>query len=270
MSSGEFYSLVFAYDLDRMVDSGRHWAKDGYKSTDYIFQYSAASIATFLHHNPFFTYTAYTDDVALLAKHVDAYDVNVDKLNIMSRRVDIARWKAESSYAFNPIVQLAHEQYDGEHWAFKLDNDLVCLKPIDKLLQHDGAILWKRERMCSDGKEYWGERLACRTALGTDDFPIYNMGVFALGGRHHAVGRHVRELCEKIAAVDISSVSQFPDKPGFKAKSWFAAEQSAVSYALHAAGVPIIESYEYFDHVCYTKSKQGVLDGAKFLLKEKE
>ena len=45
-------SLVFSYDFDRMKSSGRVWSHMGYKSKDYIQSYSAASIATFLHHNP--------------------------------------------------------------------------------------------------------------------------------------------------------------------------------------------------------------------------
>ena len=42
-------SLVFNYDLEKQRDSGRLWGKQGYRNKDYIFEYSAASISTFLH-----------------------------------------------------------------------------------------------------------------------------------------------------------------------------------------------------------------------------
>ena len=64
-------SLVFDYDLDKQVESGRTWGKQGYKSKDFIFEYSAASFATFADKNPGFHHEIMTDDIDLLNKKLD-------------------------------------------------------------------------------------------------------------------------------------------------------------------------------------------------------
>ena len=48
----KFISLVFDYDFGKQKSSGRIWAEKAYKSNDFVFEYTAASIATFCHKNP--------------------------------------------------------------------------------------------------------------------------------------------------------------------------------------------------------------------------
>ena len=69
-------SLVFSYDFDRMKSSGRVWSHTGYRGKDYIQTYSAASISTFLHHNPEKEYIVNTDDIEGLMTRIEKYDVS--------------------------------------------------------------------------------------------------------------------------------------------------------------------------------------------------
>lgn len=264
----KIYSLVFDYQLAKMQSSGRHWAPDAYKNKDYIFSYSAASIATFLDKNPHLPYTIYTDDVNLLAAKLDAYTPSTAKLDLVDLTSKIQEW-TQHPYCFWPVVALADEHYTGQEDCLKLDNDLTCLKPIDELLTHRGAILWKFERQCSAGREYWGERKAARVALGTEDFPVYNMGLFGLSKDFQKDAANIKTSCEALIKVDISDVHRYPEAPGKKASMWSCSEQTAVCHFLHANGIPIREGHDFFFHHCYTPSKTTVLDAATYLLRQR-
>jgi hypothetical protein len=261
------YSLCFDYNLNTVTDSGRHWAKDVYKDRDYIFSYTAASIATVLHHNPKRLYRIYTDDCGLILDKLKAYDVSLDFLDVYDLTTEIREWQ-KHQYSFWPLVKIVEMNHDGKNLSLKLDNDLTCLKSIDDLVQHKGAIAWKYERMCSAGREYWGERKAARVGLGTEDFPIYNMGVLGLSAEYHQHADEVVGYCEKLIGVDISDVSYFPDAPGKKATVWNASEQTAVNYFFHKHQIPVLEAHPWFHHWCYEKSKDGVLKAAEYLLKK--
>ncbi len=260
------YSLVFDYNLNTVTDSGRHWAKDVYKDRDYIFSYTAASVATVIHHNPKRLYRIYTDDCGLILEKLKAYDVSLDFLDVYDLTTEIREWQ-KHPYSFWPLVKIVQMNLDRKHHALKLDNDLTCLKPIDDLVQHKGAIAWKYERKCSGGREYWGERKAARVGLGTEDFPIYNTGVLGLSPECHEFATEISEHCQKLISVDISDVSYFPDAPGKKATVWNASEQTAVNYFFHKHQIPIIEAHPWFKHHCYEKTKQGVFDEAAYLLR---
>ena len=45
-------ALTYNYDLNKLSSIGRHWAKDVYGGKNFIFEYSAASYATFIDKNP--------------------------------------------------------------------------------------------------------------------------------------------------------------------------------------------------------------------------
>lgn len=260
------YSLVFDYNLNTVTDSGRHWAKDVYKDRDYIFSYTAASVATVIHHNPKRLYRIYTDDCGLILDKLSKYDVSLDFLDVYDLTTEIREWQ-KHPYSFWPLVKIVQMNLDRKHHALKLDNDLTCLKPIDDLVQHKGAIAWKFERKCSGGREYWGERKAARDGLGTEDFPIYNTGVLGLSPECHEFATEIGEHCEKLISVDISGVCYFPDAPDKKTTVWNASEQTAVNYFFHRHQIPILEAHPWFKHHCYEKTKQGVLDGAAYLLR---
>ena len=272
----KIYSLVFDYNIAKMQASGRHWADEAYKSKDYIFTYSAASIATFLEKNSHLLYTVYTDDPDLLAQKVDAYSVPTHNLDIVDTTPKIQEWTSHP-YCFWPLIQVADMHYRGEEHALKLDNDLTCLKPIDDLLEHmdvGNVIAWKFERFCDKGRDYWGESYAAREALGTDHFAIFNTGVLGVP-KHLQEHAHLQipDFCEKLIAVDISPVHRFPDKPGVTAKVFNTSDQVAVNYFFwknHHRGTAagITEAHPWFMHHCYEKTKEGVLRGAEYLLKK--
>lgn len=264
----KIYSLVFDYNISKMQSSGRHWADEAYKNKDYIFSYSAASIATFIHHNPKRLYTVYTDDCRLLLEKLDSYDVSLDFLDTVDASEKIQEWMRHS-YCFWPLVEVAKMHHDGQKDALKLDNDLTCLKPIDELLEHRGAIVWKYERKVSEGRDYWGERKAAQAALGTTDFKIYNMGLFGLSKEHQANAADVAAYCDALTKVDISDVHRYPEKPGEVASMWSCSEQTAVNYFFHKNEVPVKEGYHFFDHHCYDKSKAGVMQGAEHLRRKR-
>lgn len=271
-----FYSLVFDYDLDTMEKSGRHWASGAYKGKDYIFSYSAASIATVLHYNPTIDYRIMTDDKELLIQKLRQYDIGIDQLMrsghgivFYDMKEQIDAWKS-NRYCFWPLIKSMDEMVVGngaqDKRVVKLDNDLTCLKTLDaRFYDHPGSHVWKFERDCSNGREYWGERLAAKTAFGTEKFKIYNTGIWSIHPTHHRLAKEIPELCKKGADVDISSVSYFPDKPGVKAKTWVCIDQTSNNFWLHKHQVPVLETHEWFFHHCYVTNKEGVIREAEYL-----
>lgn len=261
-----FYSLVFSYDLQKMEESGRHWASSAYKNADYIFSYSAASIATVMHHNPTIDYRILTDNVALLKSKLNLYTPSHPRIEDASER--IKNWMSERSYCFWPAVRAFQEMFSTQARTVKLDCDLTCLRPLDaKFFDHKGSHVWKTERLCSAGREYWGERLCARTAFGTENFYTQNMGVFSVTPEMRNVIAELPVLTDLAASVDISSVSHFPERPGHRAKMWNCAEQTAVSYWLAKNNIAVLETTDYFLHHCYVNNKDDVLKHAKHLLK---
>jgi len=261
------YSLVFDYNIKTVTDSGRHWAQDVYKNKEYISSYSAASVATFLDKNPHLPYTVYTDDVNLFADNINLYKVSTKNLDIVDLSESIEVWK-NHRYSFWPLVEIVALHNNCYEDALKLDNDLTCRKPIDDLLKHRGAIAWKYERRCSGGREYWGERKAARVGLGTEDFPIFNMGTLGISKEYQLKAKaDIPAYCQRLIDVDITDVSHFPDFPGKKTNVWSCAEQTAVNYFFHVNQVPILESHLWIDHHCHEKTKDRVLTEAAYLLK---
>lgn len=266
----KIYSLVFDYNISKMQSSGRHWADEAYKNKDYIFSYSAASIATFLDKNQHLPYTIYTDDVDLLTAKIDAYDVQTNNLNVIDATPKIQEW-TKHPYCFWPLIQVADMHYTGTDDALKLDNDLTCLGNIDMMLrgmESGVAWMWKHERLCSKGRDYWGESYAARKGLGTDDFHIYNTGVLGVPKTHHTAAHHIAEYCEKLIAVDISPIHRFPDKPGVTSKVFNTSDQVAVNFFFHQEKLNVMPAHHFFDHHCYNKSKDGVLTSAAYLLRK--
>jgi hypothetical protein len=247
----KIFSLIFDYNIAKMQQTGRPWANTAYKNKDYIFTYSAASIATFLHHNPHLPYEILTDDVNLLDEKLSSYKVDRRNLSIVDATKLIDEW-TQHWYCFWPLIQVFDHQLKSNDSVLKLDNDLTCLKPIDDLLKHDGAIVWKKERLCANGRDYWGEKLAARGAFGTDQFFIYNTGTWGLSSKWNDVARQIPEFCEKLISVDISSVNKFPENPSLVSKVFNTSDQVANCYFLHKNDVPVMESTEWFEHHCYS------------------
>lgn len=266
-------SLVFSYDFDRMKSSGRVWSHTGYRGKDYIQTYSAASIATFLHHNPEKEYIVNTDDVEGLMTYIEKYDVSTKNLKLVDWSDRLREWK-EHEYCFFPAMMHSLEhalecKKNGEGF-LKLDNDLTCKKNIDVLIDgYKGAILWKKERNVSEGRYYWSERYVCEQTVGTDNFFGYNIGVLGFSNEYIDCVKESFDVGLQMSRVDVSNVIHFPEDPGYKSKIFACCEQTGYSWILHKRNIPIVTSEEYFDHHCYAKTKQGCIDAAEFLKKVK-
>lgn len=263
----KFVSLIFDYDLDKMVRSGRIWAKQGYTGKEHILEYSAASIATVLHHNPNVQYDVWTDSPRALSSALDEYDVSKRSLNILDKSSEIRAFK-EHEYCFWPAVMFFDECVkSADDTVVKLDNDLTCLRPCDELFEHPDALVWRFERSCARGRDYWGESYAAQRAFGRTDFNIYNIGVFSLGQSYNHVAHEIPTLCQQLVDVDVSSVVRFPEDPSARTKVWSCSEQTADCFFIWKHRIPAKETHEWFQHHCYGRSKQPCIDAAKFLRK---
>jgi len=265
-------SLVFSYDLDRLRSSGRVWSHAGYRGKDYIEEYSAASIATFAHHNPEKEYIINCDDTDSLWKKIKEYNVSTSNLNLVDWSERIKEWK-NHEYSFFPAMMhtLTHvsECISSNQDFIKLDNDLTCKRNISDLVSSfDGAILWRKERNVSSGKHYWGERYVCQKTVGTDNFDGYNIGVLGLSKEYLEFSKAAFDLGIDMSKVDISGIVNFPEDPGYKSKIFACSEQSAISWTIHKNQIPVKTCEEYFDHHCYSRTKQGCIDSALYLKKK--
>jgi hypothetical protein len=257
-------SLVFDYDFNKQKESGRVWAEKGYKSKDFIFEYSAASFASFLYKNPNRVHIVDTDDVDLLHSKIKKYNVNYDNLDIRDSSDLISEWKS-NEYCFFPL--LAHIKYHAElskESVVKLDNDLTCLKSIDELEDFSDILAWKFERNVSNGRDYWGEKYVCNTALGTDDFDEYNTGVLGISKNNLEIVDEFISVTEKLISVDASSVIRFKSHPGQTSKVYATSDQTAVNWVFHNNGLKVTETDEYFFHHCYA------IDAKKNCIKESQ
>lgn len=263
----KFVSLVFDYDLDKMFSSGRIWGQNGYRNKSYIFQYSSASIATVLDKNPHVRYEVLTNDRELLLNEIAKYDVDTTNLFIIDRTATIKQWSTHR-YCFWPAVKYFDEALRSGERFIKLDNDLTCKKKADELFEFKGSIVWKKERLCSKGRDYWGESFASRVAFGTVDFWIYNIGVSAFSDEFVEYALELPSLCEKLTDVDISSIVHFPESPQTRVTMWSCSEQTAICYLISKYNIPVLEAHDVFDHHCYTTSKSGVIESAVYLLKK--
>lgn len=262
------YSLIFDYNLDKMLTSGRIWGKQGYKNSNHIFEYSAASVATFLHHNSTIQYDVFTDNPELFTTHIEKYAVKTSNLNIIDIHEELTAWK-QHHYCFQPAIEcyqyVIHK--NPNELIVKLDNDLTCLAPLDeRITTHSGAIVWKYERLCSRGRHYWGESVASQRAFGTSDFDIHNIGVFSLSNDHKHIIAELPIFCEKLTNTDVSDV--LAPEIAQHTKIWSCSEQTAYCYLLKQKSVPILQAYPWFDHHCYTNGKQECIERAKHLLKK--
>ncbi len=244
-------SLVFEYDLKKQKESGRVWSEEAYRNKDFVFEYSAASFASFLHHNPQRVHIVDTDDVDLLYSKIKKYDVNYSNLDIRDSRDIIKEWKSQD-YCFFPLLE--HVKYhasNSKESVVKLDNDLTCLKPVDGLDDFSGILSWKFERNVSSGRDYWGEKYVCQKALGTDDFKEYNTGVLGISSDNLGIVDEFIEVTEKLISVDASSVIRFKSHPDLRSKTYATSDQTAVNWVFHKNRLQVTETFDYFNHHCY-------------------
>jgi len=261
-------SLVFEYDFKKQLESGRTWGKQGYKSKDFIFEYSAASFATFAHHNPGLRHEIMTDDKKLLEEKMSAYSVDWSGVKVIEAKEKIGKWK-EHRYCFYPAMMHLFEYKNSKEQILKLDNDLECLTSIDVLKDSKDVLMWRKERNVKTGREYWGEREAARKAFGTDNFTLYNMGVFGLpaGDKKEFIEDLISEAL-KMSEVDISNIVKFPELPSHKSQIWSCSEQTGYCYVLYKRNKKVKTVEDIINHHCYGfDSKKDCIESARHLRK---
>jgi len=261
-------SLVFDYNFKKQEDSGRVWAKTGYKNKNFIFEYSAASFATFIDKNPDRIHIVDTDDPDLLVDKLKKYKVNLNNLDIRDSTELINKWTSHH-YCFWPLLKhFQHHALNSKESVVKLDNDLTSLKSINSLEGFEGILAWKFERNVKNGRSYWGEKYVCQKALGTDDFLQYNTGVLGVSKNHLTIVDDFLKTTEKLINIDASSVIRFRNDPEKRSKIYATSDQTSVNYVFHKYNLNIKETCDVFNHHCYAiDAKKDCIKQAEYLLR---
>ena len=257
----KFIGLVFSYDIQKMSDNiGRKWAANVYKSKDFIFTYSAASIASVLYHNPTTEYIIYTDDVTLLREQISRYKVSMEHLVLVDWKDQLHEWK-QHKYSFYPALMLMkNNDVRGKEDFVKLDNDLTCLRPFNITSMNDNtAFFWKYERLVSQGDPRWGEKLICETVFNTTHIPIFNCGVLGISKNNHGLIDEAIETCEKLSNVNILPVTDVGSP------IYHCCEQVAYNWVFHSKKIQVTETYPWFDH--HFDLKERCINDSSYLLR---
>ena len=249
-------ALTYNYNLNKLSNIGRTWSHNVYKNKEFIFQYSAASYATFINKNPNLILNVYTDDIELLSDKLSIYNINMDNIVLIDYNYELRQYDKKDYYSFeiaNDFIDFAKSKTD---YTLKLDNDLIF---HDKIIipAYDEIMLWKYERLVKDGNPLWGEIKMCEDSVGLIDFKIYNIGV--LGFPHTFQRNEVKEVMYKMISVDISKSTNV------NSKIYHCAEQTANNYIIHKYNYKTSEHYKYITHHFDDKSK--CINDAKYLLK---
>ena len=177
-------SLVFDYSsVSAKNASGRSEISESL-NCDFIFSYSAASVSSFLIHNPDLNYIVNTDNPDFFLDNISDYDVSLSNLRIVDWSEKIKEWKTHR-YCFYPAMMhsLLHskEAQKNKESFVKLDNDLICKKSIKNIFEDFDCVIWdyigRSNNMINSGREYWGEGYCAMKTVGTTDFMGYNIGV---------------------------------------------------------------------------------------------
>jgi hypothetical protein len=239
----KFIGLVFDYDLGKLSSIGRTWAGSVYQNKKFIFEYSAASIASVLKVNPQTEYRVYTDDVDFLFDRIGQYDVNTNNLTLVDWSSNLAEWKTHRYPFYCAMMLMKHNCFNGKEDVVKLDNDLIGKQEFpSNILKSKTSILWKFEGMVCDGDDRWGEKHITQVALGDTNFPRYNMGVLGLSKEDHYLIDDSISICEQLVNVDISKITDVDSS------IWHCCEQTAYNWVFHRDKFSIVQSYDCFDH----------------------
>ena len=133
-------ALTYNYNLSKLIDLGRKWAPDVYGGKDFIFEYSAASYATFLDKNRDLKLHIYTDDVGLMKEKMKKYDVplNIEYIDF-SNEIDKF---IGSKYSFDVLTHFIHYAKSSNDFTVKIDNDLVFYGPLPRPTENC-VFVWK-------------------------------------------------------------------------------------------------------------------------------
>jgi hypothetical protein len=250
-------ALTFDYDLAKLKHNGRFWAREVYgEDPNNIFEYSAASYATFLKYNSHIPLHLYTNNIELLKLYIDKYDVDTSNVTYIDYTDQILESK-KSKYTFQPIVDLCYNLRNRDEYIIKVDNDLVWRDTIPKLDESKDILLWKFERYVFQGDPRMGEIKVCQEVCGTTDFKEYNIGVFGYPSNYQI--EEFYDVCNKMVNVDILPVSDLGTN------IYHCCEQTAHCWILDKYNYNIIETHSFIEH--NYSNKNECIKQAKSLLK---
>jgi len=250
-------ALTFDYDLMKLKNNGRFWANEVYgENSNNIFEYAAASYATFLKHNSHLSLHLYTNNIDLLKSYIDKYDVDTKNVEYIDYADQILESK-KSKYTFQPIVDLCYSLRNRDEYILKIDNDLVWNDSIPEIDESKDILLWKFERYVFEGDPRMGEIKVCKEVCGTTNFREYNIGIFGYPKNYQI--EEFYEVCDKMVNVDILPVSDLG------VNIYHCCEQTAHCWILNKYNYNIIETDSFIEH--NYSNKNECIKQAKFLLK---
>lgn len=252
-------TLTFAYDISKLFEIGRFWAKDVYIDKEFIFEYSAASYATFLDKNPNLKLHLYTDDVMLIKEKLNKYNVNLDNVVYYDYSEKIKSYEGKLKYSFDILHDFIMEFKSDKEYTIKIDCDLTFYDKIPNIDDDNKDILvWKYERMLFEGDPRMGEIKSSILSVGDVNYKIFNIGLLGLPASFET--NELDSVYRKMVDVDITDVSDL------NVKSWHCAEQTAKNWLFHKHNYNVKETYNVVDHNFSVKKK--CIDDAKYLLKQ--
>lgn len=250
-------ALTYDYDLGKLAEIGRHWANNIYVGKDFIFDYSAASYATFLHKNPTKQLNIYTDDIELMSKKMNQYNIDENKIIYHDFNEVLTKFKDNLKYSFDILTEFIYYAKSENDFTLKIDNDLVFYDELPEPNEND-VFVWKYERKVYQGDPRMGEIKVAQNTVGTTDIPIYNLGVLGLPVNYPE--KELREICDAMVSVDISDVTDV------NAKIWHCSEQTANNWIFMKHKYNIVETHPFVTH--FYDNKQKCISEAEYLLKK--
>jgi hypothetical protein len=250
-------TLTFSYDINKLFEIGRFWAKDVYIDKDFISDYSAASYATFLHKNPDLQLHLYTDDIPLIKEKLNKYNVNLNNIIYYDYSEKLKSYEGKLKYSFDILHDFIMEEKSIDEYTVKIDCDLIFHDklPIINDINKD-VLVWSYERMLFDGDPRMGELKSSVSSVGQFNYPIYNIGLLGIPPSFQF--NELDEVYRKMSDVDIMDVSDL------KVKSWHCSEQTSKNWIIHKYNYRVIETKNIINHHFETKKK--CIDDAKYLL----
>jgi hypothetical protein len=243
--------------MTKLSEIGRTWASNVYGNKDFIFEYSAASYATFIDKNPNKYLNIYTDDIEYLKTKMLKYSINQSFIIYHDVTDMLNKHKDNLKYSFDILTDFIYLGKSDTEFTVKIDNDLVFHGELPKPNDND-VFVWKYERLISQGDPLMGEIKVAQDTIGRIDIPIYNLGVLGLPVNYPE--QELRQICDEMVSVDISDVTDL------NTKIWHCCEQTANNWIFYKYNYNIIQTYNVVTH--YYDNKKKCIDEAKYLLKQ--
>jgi hypothetical protein len=252
----KFIALTYDYNLDKLAEIGRHWAKNVYGGKNYIFEYSAAAYATFIDKNPNRLLHIYTDDIDLLCEKIEQYNIDTKMIQYHDFNPQLEKYKNGLRYSFDVLTDFIYLGKSKNEFTVKIDNDIVFYDKLPENNEND-VFVWKYERKINEGNPLMGEIKVAQNVLGRTDIPIYNLGILGLPVNYPE--DELRNVCDEMISVDISDVTDV------NAKIWHCSEQTANNWIFFKYKYNVVETYHSCIH--YYDNKQKCIEEAKYLRK---